>query len=296
MDPSPERWEILRSRHRDLLAGDRLTCTSGAVWVLVVEGALRVQGLCPEDRLGAGDAALMRRPSLHVARADGAARVIVVELRRAGLAPGADVEVVRDFARDQAGVVALLTVCPLAAEDGRPTDDPAAGFRPAYGQLLAAAMRAGELDAVTADGTSRSVTCMDPAVRAVALAVAREPARAWTLPLLSREAMLGRTALSERFRESLGVPPMRFVRRVRAERAAEVLRSTDRTVTSVAFAVGYGSTAAFVRAFVAEMGQTPGTWRRSARRSAERAGSDANPAAPTIAANPPSRSAEPTPA
>lgn len=257
MAPHPDPWEILGSRVRELDAGEHLTCTSGAVWVLVLEGEVGIRGSGPASRLGDGDAALLRRPSLHRATAERPSRVVVAELRLHGLDPGRDVQLARGFAGRQGGVVALLTTCPLHTAAQLATDDPAAvaaGLGPAYGQLLAAAMRAAIADAA---GTPE-VPCMDPAVRSVALAVTAAPAHGWTIAELGRIAMLGRTALSVRFQETMGMSPMRFVRRVRVERAAHELGTTDRTVTAVAFSVGYGSTAAFVRAFVAEMGRPPG--------------------------------------
>lgn len=288
MAPDPDPWEIRGSRLRELDAGEHLTCTSGAVWVLVLEGAVGIRGSGPATRLATGDAALLRRPSLHRAIAEEPSRVVVAELLLHGLDPGHDVQLARGFAARQGGVVALLTTCPLHTAAQLGADDPgAAGLRPAYGQLLAAAMRAAIADAA---GTPE-VPCMDPAVRAVALAVTRAPAHGWTIAELGRIAMLGRTALTIRFQETMGMSPMRFVRRVRVERAAHELGTTARTVTAVAFSVGYGSTAAFVRAFLAEMGRTPGAWRQEA----DGALSAPNPIAPTAAATAPTRSAAPTP-
>jgi AraC-like DNA-binding protein len=51
------------------------------------------------------------------------------------------------------------------------------------------------------------------------------------------------------------------LRDVRMQVARKLLRDPGRTVTQVAFAVGYGSTAAFSRAFSAHQGIAPQEWR-----------------------------------
>lgn len=79
---------------------------------------------------------------------------------------------------------------------------------------------------------------------------------------LSREVGLSRSALHERFVSILGEPPMRYCTRWRLRRAAALLRETAGNTASIAHAVGYGSEAAFNRAFKREFGKPPAAWRR----------------------------------
>ena len=79
---------------------------------------------------------------------------------------------------------------------------------------------------------------------------------------LAREAGVSRTVLADRFSKLLGVPPMRYCTRWRLRMAAEMLKSGGRSAAEIAFLVGFGSEAAFNRAFRREYGQPPVTWRR----------------------------------
>jgi AraC-like DNA-binding protein len=101
----------------------------------------------------------------------------------------------------------------------------------------------------------------DPVVaRALGLLHAR-PAEAWTLDTLGREAGLGRSALAERFTALVGHAPMQYLAQWRMQLAAGRL-GEGATVAEAAFDVGYGSEAAFSRAFKKLVGVAPASWRR----------------------------------
>ena len=74
---------------------------------------------------------------------------------------------------------------------------------------------------------------------------------------------LSRSRLTERFRHFLGQSPMAYLAQWRLELGAESLRSTDDSVVEIALAVGYGSEAAFNRAFKREFDCPPAQFRRS---------------------------------
>jgi AraC-like DNA-binding protein len=82
---------------------------------------------------------------------------------------------------------------------------------------------------------------------------------------LSREVGLSRSALADRFISLIGVPPMHYVASWRMQVAIQKLRNTSASLAQVADLVGYGSEAAFSRAFKKTFGTAPATWRRSAR-------------------------------
>lgn len=100
--------------------------------------------------------------------------------------------------------------------------------------------------------------------RALALMHA-EPARAWTVDDLGREAGLSRSTLSERFVALLGEPPMQYLTRWRLALAARALKEGRESIVRIAGEVGYESEAAFNRAFKREFGMPPATWRRHGR-------------------------------
>ncbi len=95
------------------------------------------------------------------------------------------------------------------------------------------------------------------------------PAANWTVEGLARVAGMSRTALAVRFRELLGEPPLHCLTRLRMDLAADLLRSDDAPVKAIAERVGYGTEAAFNRAFVRHAGTSPGRWRTRQRAAAD---------------------------
>lgn len=101
----------------------------------------------------------------------------------------------------------------------------------------------------------------DDSVAAHALALLHDdPACPWTLAVLAAEVGTSRSALAERFPKAIGQTPMQYLARRRLELAASLLND-GATVAAVARRVGYGSEAAFSRAFKRSTGITPSAWR-----------------------------------
>jgi AraC-like DNA-binding protein len=84
-----------------------------------------------------------------------------------------------------------------------------------------------------------------------------EPNRAWTVEMLAETAMMSRSIFSDRFTTVVGIPPLRYLTRWRLTIAADLLRAGTLKVTEVAHGAGYGSEAAFSRAFKAQFGYPP---------------------------------------
>lgn len=102
----------------------------------------------------------------------------------------------------------------------------------------------------------------DPQVGAALQVLHGRPAEPWTLDRLAREVAMSRSSFAERFTAYVGVPPMQYLARWRLQLAARMLTTGAVSVAQAAEAVGYGSEAAFNRAFKREVGQAPGAWRR----------------------------------
>jgi AraC-like DNA-binding protein len=103
----------------------------------------------------------------------------------------------------------------------------------------------------------------DPYVaRALAL-LHRDIARSWNVDVLSQEVGLSRSALAERFVRLIGMPPMYYLGSWRMQVANLKLRHTSASLAQIAEMVGYGSEAAFSRAFKKAFGTAPASWRRS---------------------------------
>jgi len=102
----------------------------------------------------------------------------------------------------------------------------------------------------------------DPQIgRALALLHARATDE-WTAESLALEVGMSRSVFAERFTSLVGHPPMHYLALWRMHLAAQQLREGHGSVAQIAFEVGYGSEAAFSRAFKRQFGTSPGIWRR----------------------------------
>lgn len=88
------------------------------------------------------------------------------------------------------------------------------------------------------------------------------------LAAIARTAALSPFHFHRVFRGMLGETPLELHRRLRMERAATQLGTTEDAVTNVAFAAGYDTHEAFTRAFRAAFGNPPSTFRQLAREAA----------------------------
>jgi len=103
----------------------------------------------------------------------------------------------------------------------------------------------------------------DPQLGPTIAAVHRTPGHPWTVGALAARATMSRSGFTARFTGMVGTPPMTYVAATRM-RAARAMLAGGATVAAVAGAFGYGSEAAFSRAFSRITGQTPGRVRRAA--------------------------------
>jgi AraC family transcriptional activator of mtrCDE len=103
----------------------------------------------------------------------------------------------------------------------------------------------------------------DPRLSGVIRAMHAQPGRSWTLELLAEQAALSRSALCERFSRAMGCSPLHYLTRIRMAEAQALLHSGQFSVAAIAERVGYGTEAAFRRAFRRETGKTPGDARHS---------------------------------
>jgi AraC-like DNA-binding protein len=88
------------------------------------------------------------------------------------------------------------------------------------------------------------------------------PEKVWTLRNLAHVAGMSRTRFAEEFRLVTGQTPARIISRLRLTAIAHRLSSAAISIEAAAEEAGYGSSAAFVRAFQREFGETPARWRR----------------------------------
>jgi AraC-like DNA-binding protein len=104
---------------------------------------------------------------------------------------------------------------------------------------------------------------VDPALSRGLLALHNDPRRDWTLQALAQVSGLSRSALVTRFSDLLGTSPMRYLRDWRLFLASQELAATSRPIITIATEAGYGTEAAFTRAFTRSFGSPPAEWRRT---------------------------------
>jgi AraC-like DNA-binding protein len=80
---------------------------------------------------------------------------------------------------------------------------------------------------------------------------------------MARAAGLSRAHFSREFRRAFGEPPHSYLLTRRLERAAAMLRNTDRSVADVCFSVGLQSVGSFTTSFKRAFGSTPAQYREA---------------------------------
>ena len=92
-----------------------------------------------------------------------------------------------------------------------------------------------------------------------------DPGRDWSVQELAAACGLSRSTLTERFETMLDTSPMRYVRDWRLFLASVALSTTAKAIAAIAHEAGYGTEAAFNRAFSRAHGAPPAAWRQNAR-------------------------------
>lgn len=233
-------WSLTAVRRHIVDAGGDVAVGSEGLWLLVITGSARVH-------LDAG--------ASHRVRAHAASEIAVGDLSPLmGTLPPSIV--VRDFATRQVALRQLIDTCPLGDACASPI------WTRAYANILGASMLTAWIE-----DRGRTPT-NDPAVAAVLEALTRAPGERWSLDRMARLAHLSRSALTARFRAALGSAPSDVLRDLRMTEARELLARQQHPIGAVALAVGYGSTAAFSRAFSSHHGIAPQAWREGRRPAA----------------------------
>jgi AraC-like DNA-binding protein len=78
---------------------------------------------------------------------------------------------------------------------------------------------------------------------------------------LARAAGLSRAHFSREFRRAFGESPHAYLLTRRLERAAALLRTTDRSIADICFSVGLASVGSFTTSFTRTFGSSPAAYR-----------------------------------
>jgi len=103
----------------------------------------------------------------------------------------------------------------------------------------------------------------DPQIGMAITNIHRRPEEAWTVISLASGVGMSRSAFAAKFTDLVGEPPLRYVARWRARKAACCLRTTGDKLSEIARRVSYESETALSRAFRRFMGMSPGAYRRT---------------------------------
>ncbi len=120
--------------------------------------------------------------------------------------------------------------------------------------VLRHAMESGKIDSGMLAGMSH------PKLRKALVAMHEKPADNWTLASLAAAAGMSRSVFAEEFRSSMGCTAGNYLQSWRIQLAQHALRKGG-SIKLIAIEVGYGSEAAFSRAFKTSTGLTPHVWR-----------------------------------
>ena len=81
------------------------------------------------------------------------------------------------------------------------------------------------------------------------------------IPDLARSAGLSEAQFRRLFLRTMSMSPVAYLRRIRMERACQLLRHTDHTIEAIASEVGYAEPAFFAHSFKKLIGVSPGKYR-----------------------------------
>lgn len=139
-----------------------------------------------------------------------------------------------------------------------------AGFAAVLARLadvVAAFIVRGWVECGCGDASGWVQALRDPRLGRAIVALHRDPGRNWTVAELAAEAGNSRSVFAERFVAATGMTPVRYLTELRMRLAAQWIARDREPIEAVSYRLGYGSLAAFSRAFKRTIGRPPGAVR-----------------------------------
>lgn len=142
----------------------------------------------------------------------------------------------------------------------------AAGIAARLADVVAASIVRGWVESGCGDATGWVEALRDPRLGKVIAALHRDPGHNWTVAKMAAEMGSSRSVFAERFTAATGMTPLRYLANLRMRLATQWLGQERLAIDTVARRLGYGSQAAFARAYKRVTGQPPGAARAARAR------------------------------
>lgn len=152
----------------------------------------------------------------------------------------------------------ILPMLEAMAREARLERTGAAGILSRLADVVAASIVRGWVECGCGDIGGWVEALRDPRLGGVIAAIHRAPGHDWTVAELAAAMGSSRSVFAERFRAVLGISPLSYITQLRMRLANQWIGEKGLSIEQVAERLGYGSQAAFSRAFKRETGKTPG--------------------------------------
>ncbi|BES83335.1 AraC family transcriptional regulator [Pectobacterium araliae] len=137
-----------------------------------------------------------------------------------------------------------------------------AGILARLAEVAAAMIVRGWIESGCENAAGLVAALRDPRLARAILAIHRDPGREWSVAELAAQSHVSRSVFAERFKATIGIPPLRYATEVRIRLAGHWIIRDKLSIDTVAQRLGYASHAAFSRAFKRINGYPPGALRR----------------------------------
>ncbi|PBQ03356.1 AraC family transcriptional regulator [Pseudomonas congelans] len=136
-----------------------------------------------------------------------------------------------------------------------------AGILARLAEVVAALLVRGWVAGGCGNATGWLGALQDPRLSRAIVMMHQHPGRNWTVATLAHEARHSRSVFAQRFLAATGIPPLQYLTALRMRLAVHSLSREHCSLEAVANQLGYGSMAAFSRAFKRSTGVSPGAVR-----------------------------------
>jgi AraC-like DNA-binding protein len=152
----------------------------------------------------------------------------------------------------------ILPMLEAMARESREARAGYAGILARLADVVSAFIVRGWAECGCGDASGWVQALRDPRLGRAIVAMHRDPGRDWTVAELAARMGISRSVFAERFVEVTGTTPLRYLTELRMRLAAQWIRDGRKSIEAAAYELGYGSQAAFSRAFKRVVGYSPG--------------------------------------